>query len=75
MVPLIARFAALIVAGRVFDRVARHPRVAPIVRSRKGRWGVLLLGLALRRHPRTRVAGNVLRHAGRLSRRAAKRMR
>lgn len=75
MVPLVARFAALMVAGRVFDRVARHPRVAPVVRSRKARWGVVLLGLALRRHPRTRVAGHALRHAGRLSRRAVKRAR
>lgn len=75
MFPLIARFAALMVAGRIFDRVARHPRVAPVVRSRKARWGMFLLGMALRRNRRTRLAGHALRHADRFSRRAARRMR
>ena len=71
----IARFAALAVAGRVFNRVARHPRLAPVVRSRTARWGMPLVGLLLRRHPRTRLAGHAMRHFSRFSRRAARRMR
>ncbi len=68
MFPLIARFAALIVAGRVFDRVVKHPRLAPFVGSRKGRLAMLALGFGLRRHPRTRYAGQVMRLARRIPR-------
>jgi hypothetical protein len=66
MFPLIARFAALMVAGRLFGRVLQHPRLAPIVNTRKGRLALLVLGFGLRRHSRTRYIG----HAVRLARRS-----
>lgn len=69
MFPWIARFGLLLIGERVFRRVARHPRLAPIVATRKGRLAMLALAFALRRHRRTRVAGHALRHAHRWSRR------
>ena len=65
MFPLIARFAALIVAGRLFDRVVKHPRLAPFVSSHKGRLAMVVLGFGLRRHSRTRFAGQIMRLARR----------
>lgn len=69
MFPVIGRIALLLLGRRVLDRVVEHPRVAPLVRTRKGRLALLVLGLGLRRHPRTRVVGHVLRGVHRSSRR------
>jgi hypothetical protein len=61
MFPFIARFVAVMVAGRVVARLARHRRVAPLTRSRKGRFALRALGIGLRLHPRTRGVGRVVR--------------
>jgi hypothetical protein len=58
--PFIARFAFLVVAGRLLERLIKHPRVAPIVSTRKGRLALLVLGVGLRRHPRTRLLGRAV---------------
>lgn len=65
------RFALLLFGGKIFRRVARHPRIASLVGTRKGRLALLLLGLGLRRHRRMRVAGRALRQLHRRSRRAS----
>jgi hypothetical protein len=69
MFALIGRFGLLLVAGKVFERVVRHPKVAPIARSRRGRLALLALGWGLRRHRRTRLAGHVMGRAARVARR------
>lgn len=63
MFPVIARFAVLMLASRLFERLAEHPRVAPLVNSRKGRLALLVLGFGLRRHSRTRYLGQAMRLA------------
>jgi hypothetical protein len=63
MFPFIARFAALMLAGRLIERMVKHPRVAPIVNTRKGRLALLVLGFGLRRHSRTRYLGHAMRLA------------
>jgi hypothetical protein len=68
MYPFIARVAAAMIAGRLIARIARHPRIAPIARSRKGRMALVALGWGLRRHRRTQKAGSALRHVTRYSR-------
>ncbi len=71
MVPFLARFGVVLVAGKVFERVVRHPRVAPLARSRSGRLALLALGWGLRRHPRLRLAGRVVGTAARVARKHA----
>lgn len=71
MFPFIARFGVVLIAGKVFERVVRHPRVAPFARSRRGRMALLVLGWGLRRHPRTQLAGHVARKAARVARKHA----
>jgi len=68
MFPLIARFALLFVGRKAFQRVAGHPRLAPVLTTRGGRLALLLTGFALRWHPRTRAASHALRQARRWSR-------
>ncbi|MDB5076627.1 MAG: hypothetical protein JWO42_2806 [Chloroflexi bacterium] len=68
MFPFIARLAMLAVAGRMIGRIARHPRVAPYARSRKGRLALLALGWGMRRRRRTRGAGRMLGRVSRHSR-------
>ena len=68
MFPFLARFALMVTAGRLIGRAVQHPRVAPIAQSRAGRVGLVLLGFGLRRHPRTRTAGHIMRQVARRSR-------
>ena len=63
MFPFIARFAVLLLASRLFERLAEHPRVAHLLNTRKGRLTLLVLGFGLRRHSRTRYVGHVMRLA------------
>jgi len=60
MLPLIVRFAALILAGRLFERIVKHPRLAPIVNTRWGRLLLLVLGFGLRRRRGTRYLGHAV---------------
>jgi hypothetical protein len=71
MFALIGRFGLLLVAGKVLERVVRHPKVAPFARSRRGRLALLALGWGLRRHRRTRLAGHVMGKAARVARKHA----
>lgn len=71
MFPLLARFGVVLIAGKIFERVARHPSVAPLAQSRRGRMALLALGWGLRRHSRTRLAGHVVRKAARVARKSA----
>ena len=70
MFPWIARLVLLVAGDRVFRRVAQHPRLAPIVGTRKGRFALFLIGLGLRRHRKTRLAGHAVRRLQRWGRRA-----
>lgn len=65
MFPFIARLAVVAVAGKLLARAAQHPKLAPLARSRKGRMALLALGWGMRRHPRTRKAGHLIRHTTR----------
>jgi hypothetical protein len=65
MFPLIARFALALVAGAALERLVRHPRMAPLARSRRGRMALLALGWGMRRHRRTRMAGHAMGRAAR----------
>jgi hypothetical protein len=71
MFALIGRFGLLLVAGKVFERVVRHPKVAPFARSRSGRLALLAVGWGLRRHRRTRLVGHVASKAAWVARRHA----
>jgi hypothetical protein len=64
MFPLIIRFAALILAGHLFDRIVKHPRLAPIVNTGKGRLLLLVLGFGLRRRLGTRYLRRAVSLAG-----------
>jgi hypothetical protein len=64
----IVRFALLLLGGRIFRRVAQHPRVAPVMGTRKGRLALLLLGYGLGRHRKTRMAGQAVHLMRRWSR-------
>lgn len=68
MFPLVVRFALLFVGREAFQRLTSHPRVAPVLTTRRGRLALLLTGFALRQHPRTRFAGHALRKARRWGR-------
>jgi hypothetical protein len=66
--PFLARIAVVLVAGRLLARVAQHPRIAPLARSRKGGLALLVLGWGLRWHPRTRKVGRIVRQVVHVSR-------
>jgi hypothetical protein len=68
MFPFVARFVAVMLAGKLAARIMRHPSVAPLTQSRKGRIVLRALGFGLRWHPRTRGAGRVLRMVRRATR-------
>jgi len=65
MVAFFGRFFLVWMAGRVFGRIVQHPKVAPLAQSPHGRLAFTALNMGLNMHPRTRLAGSVVRRVTR----------